>query len=67
MARSSGPISKKEFAAMARHAGLDLAAGELDELRLGYHHLLQWINALRRDWRFEDEPAHCFTPPDRPE
>ncbi len=64
MARNSEQISADDFAVLARHAGIELPAAELDELRYGYNHLLKWINALRRDWRFEDESAHRFVAPE---
>ena len=67
MRRKIEPASPREFAAMAQRAGIDLPPGELEQLRYGYNHTLRWINALRRDWRFEDEPAHVFLPTeDRP-
>lgn len=64
MARNSEQISAADFAVLARQAAIELPEPELDELRYGYNHLLKWINALRRDWRFEDETAHRFAAPE---
>lgn len=63
MAETLAPVTAEEFDGMVRRAALVLPAGEREDLRYGYNHLLKWIGELRRDWPWDAEPAHRFDPP----
>lgn len=56
-------ISRTDFEALLRRAGLDLPAAKVDELYPNWRHIEGMLARLRPDGRGrEAEPAHIFVP-----
>ncbi|WP_432289526.1 hypothetical protein SLT36_30915 (plasmid) [Aminobacter sp. BA135] len=56
-------MKPEEIAALAKHAGLDLSASQLEELVTTFGAVIEpMLQRLRRNRCRFDEPAHVFDP-----
>ena len=59
----SQPLSRVEFEALVKRAGLDLTATNIDDLYSAWPHIERFSAMLRNPARGrEAEPAHLFRP-----
>lgn len=60
------PLSRDEFAALVKRAGLNLTAANIDDLYSAWPHIERFTALLRNPARGrEAEPAHTFRPLNR--
>lgn len=60
---SETPISKEEFAALMKRAGLSLPDDQTERLRDAYKYVAEMAQRVRTPRGREAEPAHIFVAP----
>lgn len=55
-------VSREEMEVLVKNAGLAPPAWQFDEMFAAYQHVKAMTDRLKRDFGFEDEPAHVYCP-----
>lgn len=62
MSDAKPKIDRAELAVLIRNAGIEPTPEQFEEIADAYGHVCAMLDRLHRDFPFEAEPAHVFTP-----